>query len=311
MTSFVIAFSVVGPIVILIATGCVIRILNLLTADVFRQMNKLVFYVLLPCLIFSNINSTSIETAVNFRLALYGVAGIFATFLIGIFVARASTKDPRKRGAVLQSLFRSNFILYGLLIVQSLYGDQTAVTTLLIAFAIPLFNVLAVIGLEMFRGGTVNITSILINMVKNPLIITTAVAILFNLSSLTLPDVVLRPVTDLARSATPIALIVLGGIFEWKSIRNNRNLLVMTTILKLVVWPVVFLSIAVVIGFRNVELLSLAALFGSPSAVSSLSMAQQMNSDSEFTSQNILLTTVLSIFTVFIMIAVLSHFSLI
>ena len=311
LSSIAISFSVVFPIVMLIAVGCLTRVLHWVSADAYRQMNKLVFHILLPCLIFSNISNAKIEEAMSIRLTLFGVIGVTICFLIGIFIAKAATKDPRKRGVVLQSIFRSNFILYGLLIVQALYGDKTAVTSLLVAFVVPLFNILAVISLEIFRGGKINVPDILLNMLKNPLIVATVVACLFNSAGLSLPVIILQPLGDLAKVATPMALIVLGGTFEWQSIRENRRLLILTTGLKLFVWPVIFLSIAIAMGFRDVELLTLAALFGSPAAVSSFSMAQQMGGDFEFTSQNVLFTTVLSFFTVFLMIAILSHFTLI
>jgi len=81
--------------------------------------------------------------------------------------------------------------------------------------------------------------------------------------------------------------------------------------LKLLIVPAIFLFFSALFGFRDVELLGFVALFGSPVAVSSFSMAKQMGADSELAGQNLLFTTVFSILSIFMWVSLLNYFSFI
>jgi predicted permease len=283
----------------------------MISQNAYEQMNKLVFAVLLPCMLFSNIYGSRIEDIVNAKLLAFGVLSIVAIFLYGIPIARRATGDSRKRGVVLQGLFRSNFVLYGFPVVQSIYGDRAGATALLIAAIVPVFNILAVVALEMFRSGKVQLKSILLNICKNPLIISTAAALALSALRVRLPHVIESSLASLTSAATPIALIILGGTFQKRSLGGNIKLLSAIALLKLLISPAIFLGAAVALGFRDVELLTLVSLFGAPAAVSSFSMAQQMGGDSELAAQNILITTAASVLTIFMWVSLFSHLKLI
>jgi predicted permease len=302
----IVAANVVLPLVALIGIGYLTQSLGLISQSAYAQMNKLVFLVLLPCMLFSNIYGTPIEDIVNIRLLIYGVGSVVAIFLYSIWIAKALTGDSKKRGVALQGLYRSNFVLYGFPIVQSVYGNSTGATALLIAAIVPVFNILAVIALEMFRSGKIQLKSILLNILKNPLIIATLLAIMFSAFRVRLPRVVEKSLSDLTLSATPVALIILGGTFQKHSLRENRRLLSAIALFKLLISPAIFLGIAAALGFRGVELLTLVSLFGAPAAVSSFSMAQQMGGDGDLAAQNILITTVASVFTIFMWVSLFS-----
>ncbi|MDR1060447.1 MAG: AEC family transporter, partial [Clostridiales bacterium] len=310
MDSLLVAVNVVLPLVILIGIGYLTQSFHLIPQTAYAHMNKLVFAVLLPCMLFSNIYGSAIEDIVNAKLLAFGVLSIVAVFLCGIPVAMRLTGDGRKRGVALQGIFRSNFVLYGFPVVQSLYGDRAGATALLIAAIVPVFNILAVVALEMFRGGKVQLKSILTNICKNPLIVSTAVAIAFSALGVRLPRVIESSLGSLTGAATPIALIILGGTFQKRSLGDNMRLLSAVAALKLLISPAIFLGLAVAMGFRGVELLTLVSLFGAPAAVSSFSMAQQMGGDSDLAAQNILITTVASIFTIFMWVSLFSHLKL-
>ncbi|MDR3121827.1 MAG: AEC family transporter [Clostridiales bacterium] len=312
MNSLLVASNVVLPLVVLIAVGYATKAVKWISYESYMQMNKLVFNILLPCVLFQNVYSASISELVNIKLVLFGLLSILAVFFCGIPIVRALTQDDKKRGVALQGIFRSNFVLYGLPIVQSMYSrERLASTTFLISMIVPLFNILAVVALEMFRNesGKVNVGKILFNIIRNPLIIGTALGILCSALRVEFPQIVQHSLDNLTSAATPIALIILGGTFQRQTLGENRRLLAAIASLKLVAVPAVFLGAALLLGFRDVELLAFVALFGSPAAVSSFSMAQQMGGDSELAGQNLLITTVASVFTIFLWVSVLNHFA--
>ena len=164
------------------------------------------------------------------------------------------------------------------------------------------------VALEKFRGGKVNAKRICIGVVKNPLIIGALVAFLFVLTGIKMPMVLEKTVRDVSKIATPLALIILGGSFAFSTLCFNWKSLLIIVIGKLVLVPVCFLSLGVAVGFRGVELSALLALFASPTAVSSFSMAQQMEADDELAGQIVVMTSLCSIVTIFCWISGLSHF---
>jgi predicted permease len=245
------------------------------------------------------------------KIGLFSVCSVLVIFFLGIPVSMVLSKDKQKRGVILQAIFRSNFILFAIPIVQPMYGREIAVTVFLIMIIIPILNILSVFALEIFRDGKIQIRSILFNICINPLIIASMLGIFFSVWRMEIPRILLKSIKDISLSATPIALIVLGGSFQKYSLKKNIGILMSIAAVKLLVIPTIFLTISVLLGLRNVELLSLLPLFGSPTAVSTFSMVQQMGGDSELAAQNILFTTIFSAFTIFMWISVLNFLGLI
>ena len=312
MESLLVATNVVFPLIVFIAIGYLANSAKWISVDSFSQMNKLVFNVLLPCVLFESVYTVSVSEIVNPQLLLFGALSIFAVFLAGIPVSGALTREPAKRGVVLQGIFRSNFVLYGFPIVQSMYArERLGAVTILIAVIVPLFNVLAVLSLEMFSSGKVSAAKIAMNIIKNPLIIGTVAGIVLSSVGFDIPNVMRRSLSGITAAATPVALIVLGGTFQRQTVGENKKLLSALVLIKLLIVPAIFLGIAVPLGFRDMELLALVALFGSPVAVSSFTMAKQMSGDDELAGQNLLFTTVFSIFTIFMWVSLLNNFALI
>ena len=312
MESLLVATNVVLPLIILIAIGYLANTLNWVSNESFLQLNKLVFNVLLPCLLFDNVYSISISELVNVKMILFGLCAVLFMFFCGIPISGLMTREPHKRGVALQAIFRSNFVLYGFPIVQSMYTrDRLGSVSVLIAVIIPFFNVLAVVALGIFQSEKIDKKKIMFGIIKNPMIIGAILGILCSVIKLELPQALSRSLTTLSTATTPVALIILGGTFRFQTLGANKNLLISMASFKLLIIPAVFLSVAMLLGFRDVELLAFVSLFGAPAAVSTFSMAQQMGADSELAGQNLLLTTVFSVFTIFALVSLLNYFAFI
>ena len=312
MNSLLVATNVVLPLLIYIAVGYTARLSRWVSGESFSQMNKLVFNVLLPCVLFENVYSVTIGEIVNPEFIAFGVGAALLLFACGIPIACLLTRESAKRGVVLQAIFRSNFVLYGFPIVQSLYErERLGAVTLLVALIIPIFNVISVIALEMFRSGKISVIKIITGVIKNPMIIGAAAGMLCAIASFDIPQALSRSLSGLTAAATPVSLIVLGGTFQRQTLGGNKKLLIQMASLKLLIVPAIFLFIAVLLGFRDVELLTFVALFGSPAAVSSFSMSQQMGADSDLAGQNLLITTVFSILTIFMWVSLLNRLAFI
>ena len=226
MECIILAFKVVLPIMVYVTIGYILRLLKFFDEKSLKTVNNLVFKVFLPCLLFYNIYTTQIDKILDFDLIVYAVCFVSILFLLLMIFVPVFVKDNSKRGVIIQGIFRSNFVLFGMPVTISLMGEGNGgLTSIAIAFIVPLYNVLAVICLETFRKNKINIFTVLKGIVKNPLIISSVLGILFLSFEIKLPVVLSDIVRDLSRVATPLALVGLGASFTFRSVKNNLGYL--------------------------------------------------------------------------------------
>lgn len=308
MNSFYLAFSVVCPLFLMMALGYLLRKLGFFNERLLNELNSLCFKVFLPILLFINVYQSDAVEVFQPKLVIFAVGSVVASYLIVFVSVPFLEKENNKRGVLIQGIFRSNFILFGITMTISLYGqDYVGTTAVLIAFVIPLFNILSVIALEVFSAGRINHRKIWIGILTNPLILASVIAFFFVLTGIRLPAIIETTTADIAKVATPLAFIILGGSFKFSRIRGNLKPILIGVSGRLIVIPVVFLSIAIGLGFRNEALGALLALLASPTAVSSFVMAQQMEGDGELAGQLVVISSFASIVTIFIWIAFLKQ----
>ena len=307
-----ISVNAVLPLIICMAAGYLFRRTKLVDEGFCRKCNTFCFKTFLPLMIFMNVYNSDLESAVQPGAFLFAAAAVLvifaAAFLIiprivkkGSVDSAGSPVSAASRQAVLiQCIFRSNFVIFGYQVVANVYGaGEAAVASVLAAIVVPLYNVLAVITLEYFTNSKNGLRPVILGIIKNPLIIGAVAALLFKLSGLTLPAPLYTGLSDMAGMATPLALVVLGGTFHFDALRRNAGALAIGTLGKIVVAPLVMVPIAAAFGFRDANLLSLVIVFASPAAVNSYTMAAAYGHDPELAGQLVVVTSVLSMVSVF------------
>lgn len=311
MSNFMLSFNAVMPLFLLIALGYFLKRVHLLDEQTLGKMNALVFKAFIPVMLFKNIYQTNVETALNGRMLLYAIASVLVMLLLLILIVPRLVKDNARRAVLIQAMYRSNVILLGLPVVTELCGvENTGLVALMSAVIIPLFNITSVVIFEVYRGGRINLRSILLNIAKNPLIIASALGLLALLIGLKLPYALQKPVEEIAALTTPLALVVLGGFFEFSAVRENVRAVVAGLLVKLIAAPLVFLGIAVLLGFRGVALVTLMTLYCAPASVTSFSMAKQLDGDAALAAQFVVVGTAASALTIFLWIFILKELAL-
>lgn len=312
MDNIILAFSVVFPLMLQMTIGYVLKQRKLVDTHSLNVMNKLVFRIFLPLLLFLNIYSLEPEDAINKEngtLLLLSVLCIILIVLLMHFLFPLFIKDTKKCSVMIQGIFRSNLVLFGIPIAASVYGeDRIGTVSLLAAFIVPLFNVLAVIVLEYYRGSKVNYKNMLLNIIKNPLIIASAAAFILLILQVQIPELILSPFSALSKVATPLAFIVLGGTFQFSRISINLKYLITVVFGKLILFPLIVFTIAIALGFRGEALVALIGVTASPTAVSSFTMAVEMEADGELAGQVVIFTSIISIVTIFFLVYLLKVF---
>jgi predicted permease len=313
MENLILAFDVVLPLFLMMALGYFIKCIKMVDDGTLKKMNNVVFRVFLPILLFYNIVSTDLTTAFNGPLILTAVLFVLGEFGLCMIVVPLVEKEKRRRGVLIQGIMRSNFVIFGLPVLVSLCGEgsNTGAVSLVIAVVVPMFNAFSVIGLEINRGGRLNFFKILKSVAANPLIIASVLGLVMLALGLKLPQVLLKPVGDLAKVATPLALVILGAEFNFSSIKGCARQLVMGVTGRLVVMPLIFLTIAILLGFRGEELIALMVMLAAPPAVSSFTMAQQMDGDSELAGGLVVFGSLFAVLTMFLWIFALKTLALI
>ncbi|MBO7150349.1 MAG: AEC family transporter [Clostridia bacterium] len=301
MQNFLISFNVVFPIFLLMALGFLLRQGKLLSEPTVKQMNQLVFKVVLPASVFKNVYDSEIKDVFDGSLLAFSVVCVLAVILLALAVVVLFEKDSAKRGVLVQGIFRSNFVIFGLAVTAALCdGAVSGAASLLVAVVVPIFNFAAVIVLEAFGSRKADFKKILRGIVTNPLIIASVLGILVSACGLRFPAVIDKAIRQVASITTPLALIVLGASIHFSTVRSNAKQLVFGILARLVVVPAVCLSLAAfVFGFRGEHFAILLALFASPAAVSSFTMAQQMGGDGELAGQLVMFGTAASVATMF------------
>ena len=303
MENLLLSFNIVLPLFLCILLGYFLRRIRFFDDAVLKKMNACVFKVFLPIYLFNNVYTTDLSAAFNAKLMIFSVISVFVLFGLLMLVIPLLEKENPKRGVIIQAIFRSNFALFGLPLAISLCGEEKAgPTSLLVGFIIPIYNVLAVVVLEVFRGGKPDVKKILKGIVTNPLIIASLLGILINLTGFRIPTAVHKAVKDLGGVATPLSLVVLGGSFIFSHMKQYTKQILIGVGGKLIISPLIFVTAGILLGFRNEYLAPILIMFGAPAAVSSFTMAEQMGGDGELAGQLVVLTSAFSILTIFLWI---------
>ena len=308
MENLILAFNVVLPLFICISLGYFLKKIGMCDEKALNVMNKMCFKVFLPIYLFHNIYTTDLSAAFDAKLILFAVGGLIVIFLVLMALIPRVEKENARRGVLIQAIFRSNFALFGLPVALSLCGEELiGPTSVLLGLTVPVFNVLAVISLETFRGGKPDVKQMLRGIVTNPLIIASVTGIIFYFLRIKLPYGVEKSIVDLGRVATPLSLVALGGSFTIGRVKGYVKQLVLGVCGRLIVVPAIMISIGILIGLRNEMLIPVMIMFGAPTAVSSFPMAQQMGGDGELAAELVVFSSGFAIVTIFLWTFVLKQ----
>ncbi len=221
-------------------------------------------------------------------------------------------KDRRDAPTLIQMLYRANYVLFGLSIAENMYpGQNLSIVSVLAAFVVPMFNILAVILFEVYRGGeNISLVRLLLGVLKNPLVIGSALGLLCNGLGLPLPQLLQKPLQNLGAIATPLALVCTGATLTFGGLRRYRRCLMWATAGRLVILPGIFLTLAVMMGFRGMELTALFLIYACPVAASSYPMAVELGGNGELAGLGVAVSHVACLVTIFLWIAFLNFFAL-
>lgn len=339
METIIFALNAVLPIVALIALGYGLKRIGFLTEEFVSVGNKLCFKIFLPVMLFMNIYKVKDLNGLEPSFALYAVLGILGTALLGVILSIIFIRNGKQKGVVAQCVVHPNYAIIGVPLASMLLGAEGEFkSSILSAIAIPIFNIVAVIILSSFDNEGLDrkqtIKKTLIKIVKNPLIhgVLLGVSCVAIRQAFGLPALLNGAITDptvtnqngdnplyfafvalnfVSQATTAVALIVLGGQFEFSSFKRNLKPVLVATIGRTALVPAIFLTLAALLGFKGGDMAAFVAVFSSPVAIVSAIMAREMNADADLAATLVVSTTVASGITVTVAVVLLRALAII
>ncbi len=308
MENLIVATNAVVPFMVYILLGALAIKLSLVKEAFLKELNRVVFQVFFPFIMFNNLYDVDFGKLSGAGYVGFAVIATLIVIALSFILVPIFEKEDRRKGVITQAIFRSNSVLYAIPLAQSVFGAEGAtMASIVVAFVVPIYNIASVAILEYYRGGKVAFGKLFINILKNPLIIGAIAGVLFNLSPLSMPGCLAVPVGELNSMATPLSLFVLGGTLHLSNMRKNAIPLTVGTAFKLVLTPAVLSTVMANAGFRGSEFFVIFVMFATPVAAASYPMAQSMDADADLAGEYVVITTVLSIVTIFFWILILKN----
>lgn len=307
--SFFIAVNAVIPFFCYLALGYGAKCLGKVDTPFLDRLTKLIFSIMFPFMTFNNIYAASRDAIPSRMLLLFVGLAILVVEGLGLWLVPKLIRENSRRGVLIQALYRSNFVLFGIPLTATLYGaDQTSIAAMLAAEVLTIYNITSVIILELFnsQGGRIRPKALVGKLLRNPMLQGCCVGLVFFFLGIRLPKCLESPISSFANMTTPLAMFALGGTMEFDALRRNLRVLLHTVAAKLLLVPLVLVGLGYALGLRGVELFLVVAVFGTPVASGSYPMAMNMGGDGPLAGQLVFVSTLAAVPTLFLWIFAMS-----
>lgn len=314
MENLIFSLNATIPIFLMMLLGMLFRKLGWMDEVFAAKMNKFVFLVPLPVLLFEQLATVDFSEVWDIKFIIF----CFVVTAISITISTLISllwKDRSIKGEFIQATYRSSAALLGIAFIQNIYGTA-GMAPLMIIGSVPLYNIMAVVVLSVFKPGNNSFDKALVKktlkgIATNPIIIGIVAGFVWSALKLSMPSILHKTVSSIGATATPMGLMSMGATFEMKKATSKMKPTLVAVFMKLVGFCAIFLPMAALLGFRNEEMIAILVMLGSATTVSSFVMARNMGHEGTLSSGVIMMTTLLSAFTLTMWLDVLRSFGLV
>ena len=300
MENLIFSLNATIPIFLMMLLGMLFRKLGWMDEVFAAKMNKFVFLVPLPVLLFEQLATVDFSEVWDIKFILF----CFVVTAISITISTLISllwKDRSIKGEFIQATYRSSAALLGIAFIQNIYGT-VGMAPLMIIGSVPLYNIMAVVVLSVFKPGNNSFDKALVKktlkgIATNPIIIGIVAGFVWSALKLPMPLILHKTVSSIGATATPMGLMSMGATFEMKKATSKMKPTLVAVFMKLIGFCAILLPVAAMLGFRNEQLIAILVMLGSATTVSSFVMARSMGHEGTLSSGVIMMTTLLSAFT--------------
>ena len=300
--NLVFSLNATVPVFLLMVLGTFFRKIGLLDDHSIKKLNGFVFKALLPALLFKDLASADFAEVWDTKFVLFCFIATLLCITIAFLISLVK-KDRSERGEMIQASYRSSAAILGMAFVDNIYGSSSMVAPMIIG-TVPLYNIAAVTILSLTspdNEGKRDPKKLFLKTVKevasNPIILGIAVGLVWAALKIPQPAIMTKTVSYLANIATPLSLISLGASFKIHDVKGKLGTCFGIAAIKLVAFCGLFLPAAIWLGFRDEKIIAILVMLGSATTSSSFIMAKNFGHKGIITACTIMITTLLSAFT--------------
>ncbi len=288
-----------GPFFILLSLGIFLGRIHFLNESWKDITNSLIFYITLPALIFLELSRANLQELLDLKLFGIVLGGVIVFFIFLWLISKVISPDPTVRGPIIQGGFRSNVAIIGFPIIFQVLGQRAlGLSVVLLAFLLPLFNLLSVLALTVPGGKFTKkiFLSNSITLLKNPLLLSTILGLLFHAFTFPLPKPLVKSLEGLSQLTFPLSLLILGmSLFAETKVKRQHTVLFLTVFFKNLLMPFFFGAVLYLFGYRELPLVTVILIMACPTAVASFSMTKAMKQDATLAGNIVVLSTAFSL----------------
>ncbi|HHT14288.1 MAG TPA: AEC family transporter [Clostridiales bacterium] len=312
MQSLQLALNAVVPILIYLLMGRGLKRFNKISETTRSELNKNIYVFCLPTVLFSNIyHAKELDRSLVPYVLLLACLTILA-LLLCLFLLSRKFKDKAKYTTMTQGIFRGNSLLFAVPISLSVVGEEGAsLASVALAFLVPLNTMCATIFMQIINLGQVDKKKLVLDVLKNPLIIGALCAFFLKFAGLKLPNAVTGVIKSIASLTMPLSLVVLGAGLTFTDTKKYKTELFVVCLGKLVLVPLMFFLATKLFGFGRMHSTVALIIAAVPSVVSSYQYAVYLKGDGPLAAQMVATTSVFSIVTIFFWMYFLSLLGLV
>ena len=267
------------PLFIVMGLGCILTHKGFFTENYIAHTTNLVYYVLLP--------------------GKMATGGVVLQFALAWAAGWLLCPDRSKQSAFSHAAYRGNFVYLGTALLRNIYGvSHVPSATLILALVIPLYNIQGVVLMTVKeRQGRFRLSTVLLNVLKNPMILAVLAAIPFAYFKIQLPFVVSESLGYFQAATNTMALLVVGGSIRLSALKNDLPLLMRLCGVKLLLMPAIWAAMGIAAGLPAEQLVTLIIVGAMPAAVNVYIITDKMGGDGALACSAVVVTHLMSLFT--------------
>ncbi len=294
MNYLIFSLNMVSPIFIIVLLGFIMRRKKLINEAFSKSASSIIYYYALPVKLFQDVSESDFYSLLNVKFILYIIGITVVSFSVIWFAISIFSKDRSKIAAFVHASYRGNYVYIGLPITQVILDKEIIPSAILIiAFVLPLYNILAVILFSYYNQQKRDLKGLMLKILRDPMVLGVAIALPFSLLKIELPFALTKAMNYIGSLATPMALLLIGSGIKFDSFLKNIRYILNASIFKVIIQPLLFVPPAIFLGFSSEEIATIYVLMATPTAMNAYIVTKKFGGD-EVLVGGIILATIIS-----------------
>lgn len=299
--------EVVLPLILIIFFGFFLSRKNLISDSFAQEGSKSVFNIFLPISMFTSIYRTSGDETINFNLIIFIFIFLFIAVFISLSIFKKLKFDNEEIVILLLTIFRCNILLFGLPLSQNYYGEsEVNLITMYIGTIATFANIGAIVVCETLTSKKFDFNKLFKSIITNRILIAIFSAVVLKNLKISLPNSLLKSMKDLGGIATPLGLLCIGAMIDFKKDKHENEIIYTGIVARSLILPIIGVTVASMLGIREKELFVSMLIFAAPAAVSNHAMSVIYTSKGKTGGKLVMYSTVFNSLTIFIFLYILT-----